>query len=230
MFLSFSKKTVLIFIAISVSFFSFGFLLSIISKEQTVASPYNITIVLDAGHGGLDGGSIGNNGTVEAELNLIYVEKLEKLFKASGIGVIKTRKSLDGLYSSKNGNFKKEDMQRRKEIIQNSFASAVISIHMNKFSLKSERGCQVFYQSESKTGKNLAECIKDRLVSKIEYARELTLGGDYFICKCDNIPSVIVECGFLSNDEEEKLLCDENYQDKLCYAIFCGVMSYLTKG
>ena len=95
MFLSFSKKTVLIFIAISVSFFSFGFLLSIISKEQTVASPYNITIVLDAGHGGLDGGSIGNNGTVEAELNLVYVNKLEKLFKSANINVVKTRKSPD---------------------------------------------------------------------------------------------------------------------------------------
>ena len=229
MFLSFSKKSVMIFLAIATSFFSFGFLLSIIAKEQTVASPYNITIVLDAGHGGLDGGSVGNSGTIEAELNLVYVNKLEKLFIATGINVVKTRKTPNGLYTSKTGNFKKEDMQKRKQIIEYTQPQAVISIHMNKFSLKSERGCQVFYQKENDDGKNLAEAIKNSLTKQIEYSRELTLGGDYFLCKCCDAPSVIVECGFLSNDEEEKLLNSNDYQDKLCYAIFCGVMSYFVK-
>ena len=230
MFLSFSKKGVLVFLIVATLFFSFGFLLSVIAKEQTFATPYNLTIVLDAGHGGIDGGSVGKNGTVEAELNLVYVNKLEKLFKSANINVVKTRKSPDGLYTSKNGNFKKEDMQKRKQIIENADAQAVVSIHMNKFSLNSERGCQVFYQKESESGKNLAESIKNSLTKQIDYSRELTLAGDYFICKCADIPSVIVECGFLSNDEEEKLLNTDDYQDKLCYAIFCGVLSYFVKG
>ena len=68
------------------------------------------------------------------------------------------------------------------------------------------------------------------MTKQIDYSRELTLAGDYFICKCADIPSVIVECGFLSNDEEEKLLNSDDYQDKLCYAIFCGVLSYFVKG
>ena len=227
MFLSFTKKNILVVCLISIFLFSFGFLLTQLVSAETVTSPYNLTIVIDAGHGGIDGGSTGTNtGITESELNLIYANKLEKLLKSVGINVVKTRNSLDGLYEVGSKNFKKEDMQKRKEIIQQANAQAVISIHMNKFSLKSEKGSQVFYQKNGEKSKKLADCIKDELVSKIENARNLTLGGDFFICKCDDVPSVIVECGFLSNEKEELLLQDSDYQDKLCYSIFCGIMRY----
>ena len=227
MFIGFSKKKILIFSLIAIFLFSFGFLLTKLVSAETVASPYNLTIVIDAGHGGLDGGSTGTNtGVTESELNLIYANKLEKLLKSVGISVIKTRNSLDGLYDAGSKNFKKEDMQKRKEIIEQANAQAVISIHMNKFSLKSENGSQVFYQQNDEKGKKLADCIKDELVAKIDNARNLTLGGDFFICKCDDVPSVIVECGFLSNEKEELLLQEDEYQDKLCYSIFCGIMKY----
>ena len=227
MFLNFSRKSILTICLVAIFLFSFGFFLTKLVSAQTVTSPYNLTIVIDAGHGGIDGGSTGTNtGITENELNLIYANKLEKLLKSVGVKVVKTRNSLDGLYNTGSKNFKKEDMQKRKEIIQQASAQAVISIHMNKFSLKSEKGSQVFYQQNDEKGKKLADCIKDELVSKIENARNLTLGGDFFICKCDNIPSVIVECGFLSNEKEEVLLQDNEYQDKLCYSIFCGIMKY----
>ena len=227
MFLNFSRKSILTICLVAIFLFSFGFFLTKLVSAQTVTSPYNLTIVIDAGHGGIDGGSTGTNtGITENELNLIYANKLEKLLKSVGVKVVKTRNSLDGLYNTGSKNFKKEDMQKRKEIIQQANAQAVISIHMNKFSLKSEKGSQVFYQQNDEKGKKLADCIKDELVSKIENARNLTLGGDFFICKCDNIPSVIVECGFLSNEKEEVLLQDDEYQDKLCYSIFCGIMKY----
>lgn len=227
MFLGFSKKSIIIVCLISICLFSFGFLLTKLVSAETVTSPYNLTIVIDAGHGGIDGGSTGvNTGITECELNLIYANKLEKLLKSVGIKVIKTRNSLDGLYDAGAKNFKKDDMQKRKEIIKKANAQAIISIHMNKFSLKSEKGSQVFYQQNDEKGKKLADCIKDELVSKIENARNLTLGGDFFICKCDDVPSVIVECGFLSNEKEELLLQDDEYQDKLCYSIFCGIMKY----
>lgn len=227
MFLSFSKKSILIVCLISIFLFSFGLLLTKLVSAEAMISPYNLTIVIDPGHGGIDGGSTGvNTGITECELNLIYANKLEKLLKSVGIKVVKTRNNLDGLSDKSSQNFKKDDMQKRKEIIKNANAQAVVSIHMNKFSLKSEKGAQVFYQKNDEQGKKLADCIKDELVSKIENARELTLGGDYFICKCANIPSVIVECGFLSNEKEELLLQDGDYQDKMCYSIFCGIMKY----
>lgn len=227
MFLYFSKKGILIICLLSVALFSFGLLLTKLVSAETVTSPYNLTIVIDAGHGGIDGGSTGTTtGVTECELNLIYANKLEKLLKSAGIKVVKTRNNLDGLYDAGSKNFKKDDMQKRSEIIKQAKAQAVISIHMNKFSLNSEKGSQIFYQQNDEKSKKLADCIKDELVSKIENARELTLGGDFFICKCDNIPSVIVECGFLSNEKEELLLQDEEYQDKLCYSIFCGIIKY----
>lgn len=227
MFLNFSRKSILTICLVAIFLFSFGFFLTKLVSAQTVTSPYNLTIVIDAGHGGIDGGSTGTNtGITENELNLIYANKLEKLLKSVGVKVVKTRNSLDGLYNAGSKNFKKDDMQKRKEIIQQANAQAVISIHMNKFSLKSEKGSQVFYQQNDEKGKKLADCIKDELVSKIENARNLTLGGDFFICKCDDVPSVIVECGFLSNEKEEMLLQDDEYQDKLCYSIFCGIMKY----
>lgn len=227
MFKIFTKKAIVIIMSITVFVVSLGYLVSSIVKQEAVASPYKLTIVLDAGHGGVDGGSVGNTtGIAESELNLIYVNKLEKLLLSAGINVIKTRSNLDGLYKQGSDNPKKEDMQKRKEIIANSGAQAVVSIHMNKFSLKSEKGAQVFYKTDDENGKLFADTITSTLIDKIENARPLTLGGDFFICKCTTAPSVIVECGFLSNDEEEVLLQNEEYQDKFCYAVFCGIIKY----
>lgn len=227
MFSVYTKKATLVCMAFIVFIFSFGFLLSKLASTQAVSSPYNLTIVLDAGHGGIDGGSVGSStGITECELNLVYVNKLEKLLNAVGINVVKTRSTLDGLYDSNASNLKKDDMQKRKEIISSSNAQAVVSIHMNKFSLASEKGAQVFYLENSETGKTFAESVKDELVKQIDNARNLTLGGDFFICKCLNVPSIIVECGFLSNKDEEVLLQNDEYQDNLCYAIFCGILKY----
>ncbi len=227
MFSKYTKKATLVCMAFIAFIFSFGFLLNTLANTQAVASPYNITIVLDAGHGGIDGGSVGSTtGVTECELNLIYVNKLEKLLNSAGIKVIKTRSTLDGLYDKTASNLKKDDMKKRKEIIANSNAQAVISVHMNKFTLPSEKGSQVFYQSGDELSKVLADSVKDELVKQIDNARNLTLGGDYFICKCIEAPSIIVECGFLSNPQEEVLLQQEEYQDKLCYAVFCGILKY----
>lgn len=157
---------------------------------------------------------------------MIYVNKLETLLNAVGIKTIKTRSTLDGLYDLTSDNLKKDDMQKRKKIIENSNAQAVVSIHMNKFTLPSEKGAQVFYLSDSENGKQFADCVKDELVKQIDNARNLTLSGDFFICKCLDVPSIIMECGFLSNPEEELLLQNEDYQDKMCYAIFCGILKY----
>lgn len=223
----FTKKAFLICTSFVVLIFSFGFVLCSIVNTQTTASPYNLTIVLDAGHGGIDGGSVGSKTNItESELNLAFTLKLERLLKSVGINVVKTRTNQNGLASNTSKNFKKEDMQKRKEIISQANAQALVSIHMNKFGASTEKGAQVFYQKDDDTSKKFATAIMDELVSKIDNARKLVIGGDYFICKCDQIPSVIVECGFLSNEQEELLLQNEEYQDKFCYAVFCGIMKY----
>ena len=206
---------------------SLGFFVNILANEKPANSVYQVTVVLDAGHGGIDGGCVGASGVTESHLNLIYVNKIEKLLKSVGINVVKTRNSSDGLYDKNAENFKKDDMLKRKEIIENSNAQAVVSIHMNKFTLPGENGAQVFFNNENKYSEDFATYVKDTLTSQIDTARQLALHGDYYILKCTNIPSVLVECGFLSNPTEEQLLQDEVYQDKLCYAIFCGIIKFL---
>ena len=210
MFLSFTKKGVIITAIFAVLMLGFGFILSSLARESVVASPYELTIVIDAGHGGIDVSDLQG----------------ETIWRSVGVKVVKTRNSMEGLYEKGSESFKKQDMQKRKEIIQNASPQAVVSIHMNKFSLKTEKGAQVFYQKDSESGKNFADAVRDELVNKIDNARNLTLAGDYFMCKCADVPSIIVECGFLSNEAEEKLLQSPEYQDKLCYAIFCGIMKY----
>lgn len=225
------KKIFLIITLFVVLTVSFGLILQKIVYTKTLASPIDISVVIDAGHGGIDGGSVGvNTGITENQLNLVYANKLEKLLRAVGINVYQTRTSLDGLYETADDNFKKSDMEKRKEIIENINPNLVVSIHMNKFSLSSENGAQVFYNEENENGKKLADNIRDELIKRIDNARELTLSGDYYMVKCTNIPTVIVECGFLSNPEEELSLQNEDYQDTMCYSIFCGIFRYLNIG
>ena len=119
------------------------------------------------------------------------------------------------------------DMKKRKEIIEQYKADMVISVHQNFCPLPSRRGGQVFYDKSSECGKALAELIQSAFNDMEECVKKNTpLVGDYYMLKCTENPSVIVECGFLSNAEDEALLTSTEYQKKLAYAIFKGAVSY----
>lgn len=186
------------------------------------------TVVIDAGHGGIDGGSVGVvTKNDENHLNLEYAKCLKAYFENFNIGVVMTRSTLDGLYSPTAKNKKKSDMQKRKEIIEKSGADLVVSIHMNSFPTKASRGAQVFYDKNNESGKALADCIQKRFVLDIENARKTAKHGDFFMVNCTPLPSVIVECGYLSNPNEDRLLSTNAYKEKICYSIFCGVLQFL---
>jgi N-acetylmuramoyl-L-alanine amidase len=186
------------------------------------------TIVIDAGHGGIDGGVAGVNTHVkEVELNLKVAKMLEKNFKEYGINVVMTRTNGNALCSGNTSNFKRKDMQARAKIINDAKPDAVISIHMNYFSQSKQRGAQVFYKKDSEVGKQLAKDIQKTLALNIEHCNRLYLSGDYYIVNCTDYPAVIVECGFLSNSEDEALLMTEKYQQKLAYHIMLGCMKFL---
>ncbi len=188
-----------------------------------------VKIVLDAGHGGIDAGVCGVNTKVkESELNLSVVKKLENYLVGAGFSVVLTRSSDAGLYGMATGGFKKKDMLKRKEIIEAAKPTLVVSVHMNKYSLSSRRGAQVFYKEQSEDSKILAENLQKSFNEMETAARECSaLAGDYYILNCTDYPSVIAECGFLSNPEDEALLITEEYQDKISYAIFKGIVGYL---
>ena len=184
------------------------------------------TIIVDAGHGGADGGSVGFSGTTERVINLEYAKTLKKYLENYGFKVVLTRENLDGLASPNSENIKKDDMLKRKEIIEKNNADLVISLHMNSFPLDSCRGAQVFYNPNSEISKSLATSIQSIFINNLPEARKNADVGDYYMLNCTNVPSVIVECGFISNPEEEKLLLTEEYREKVCYSILCGIIKY----
>ncbi len=197
------------------------------SIKTSVKPQYKYTIVIDAGHGGRDGGSIGVAGSVEKELNLEYAKSLQKLLKKAGVNVVMTRTTDNGLYDNNANNKKLSDMRKRREIINNAQPDLVISIHMNSFPLDSCKGAKTFYQIGSEISCNAAKNIQNSLHYYINNASSTVGAGDYYILNCTPYTSVLIECGFVSSPEEEQLLNDDNYRDKFVYGIYCGIMMYL---
>lgn len=201
------------------------------ASDRAMAERDNLpfTVVIDAGHGGIDGGVSGTNtGVTESELNLAVAKLLREDFSAAGFRVVMTRTTSAGLYGSAQTSLKKADMKNRKRIIDGCSPDLVISIHMNRYSLPSRRGAQVFYKKGDGQSSLLAESIQLQLNGMEEAARECSaLTGDYYILNVSPCPAVIVECGFLSNAEDEALLVTEEYRQRIAYVIFKGAIGYM---
>jgi len=200
-----------------------------IDARKTDVSPRqnDCVILIDAGHGGVDGGVTGStSGVKESDLNLLYAGELAAKFETAGFFPVMTRTDKSGLYGLATKGFKMRDMLKRVEIIDESNPQIVVSIHMNKFRSSVRKGAQVFYQKGDEESKKLAECIQAAL-NTLTGKNYSALSGDFFICRNSDCPSVIVECGFLSNNEEEMLLQQDEYRGKIVNSIFEGIMLYL---
>ena len=223
-FLIIKKKTICIVMAIIIAIASM-ITFSIITTSSSPKAEY--TIVIDAGHGGRDGGTSGKaSGISESELNLAYAKTLKQMCEQFGIAVVMTREDMNGLYDENASNKKKSEMEKRKQIINNSGADIMVSIHMNAFPLPSCSGAQVFYAKGSQEGENLARSITSSICQSFDNARGYPTVGDYFVLNYSDMPSVLIECGFLSNIEEEANLQKEEYRQSFCYAIMAGILSY----
>ena len=231
MFLTIKPKPIITFLLIIT--FSFGLTFCLFRATQSSAeSRFSYTIVLDAGHGGRDAGCSGiNTGVSESEIALSITKNLESYLKNFGFNVVLTRTNSDGLYSQNVTNYKKSDMENRKKIIDNAKADMVVSLHLNSYPEITQKGAQAFYQEGSEKGENLANAIVSQLTNLLKTSRKEALKGDYYILKCGgDIPASIVECGFLSNPDEEALLITDDYQNEVAYAIFCGIVKYFGEG
>ena len=129
------------------------------------------------------------------------------------------------------GKTKREDMNKRVQIIRNSGADIVVSIHLNMFSQPQYYGAQTFYMKNSEEGKRLAKSIQDQLIRVLNRGntRQIKASDQYLILKASSAPTVLVECGFLSNPEEERLLKTDEYQEKIAWAIYSGIVSYFAE-
>lgn len=187
------------------------------------------TIVIDAGHGGHDGGAVGRTTEVtESYLNLQFALKLKSICEEYGFNVVLTRKDMNGLYSAFATNKKRSEMEKRMEIIEEANPDLVVSIHMNSFSNTSARGAQVFYAETHPEYEEFAQKVQDALNAKIDNAKKTAKSSDFYVINTTSIPSILVECGFLSNPEEEALLVSEEYQKDFCYVLFYGILSYFS--
>lgn len=189
-----------------------------------------LKIVVDAGHGGIDGGVVGKNGAKESDLNLQISLKLKDVLEETGFDVTLTRKTAAGLYGIATKGFKKRDMLKRKEIIEKAAPDLVLSIHQNFYSSSATRGGQVFYDKQNEQSKTLAVCLQTQLndlYAKQGVKARSEKSGEYYMLQCTPYPTVIVECGFLSNAKDESLLKSNDFKTKLCRSITAGVLSYL---
>lgn len=186
------------------------------------------TVIIDAGHGGSDPGKVGVAGTEEKDLNLTIALLLKSLLEASDVQVIMTRETDEELGDDPS-NRKLSDLKKRISIITGAEPAAVVSIHQNSYTSPDIYGAQCFYYTDSEEGKQLAGLLQQQIILSTEQTkiREIKANSDYYLLKKSQPPTVIVECGFLSNPGEEQLLNDPAYQRKMAWAIHLGVLQFL---
>ena len=186
------------------------------------------TVVIDAGHGGVDGGVTGIvTGVKESDLNLLIANALKREFENAGINVVMTRTSAAGLYGAMSKGFKMRDMEKRKEIINSSGAEIMISVHLNKFSDSERRGAQAFYKIGDERSKALSESIQAEF--NLGGRKYSSLKGDYYVLNESNCTAVLCECGFLSSAADEALLLTESHREKVAKSILTGTLKYLAE-
>ena len=199
---------------------------------MTATSPVcDRVVILDAGHGLPDEGAESSNGTTESQINLNIVLKVQKLLEQSGCSVVLTRSDENGIYDIESNSIREKkvsDIKNRVKIGNESSGDIFVSIHLNKIPQSQYYGWQTFYNKRSEEGKKLAECLQNGLNDSIDKDNNrvpLSISGKYIVDNVE-IPMSIVECGFLSNPEEEKLLQTDEYQSRIAWGIYLGIQDY----
>jgi len=200
-----------------------------VSALQEIRENAVQTVVIDAGHGGNDPGKVGINGALEKDINLAIALKLRDYLEAEGVEVVMTREEDKGLYAERDSNKKVRDMKRRLEIMEESNPALVVSVHQNSYPDESVSGVQVFYYKDSADGQSAALLMQEQLIASLRPAKERAAKDNttYYILKKTTVPTIIVECGFLSNSAEAALLSTADYQNRVAWAIHLGIMRFL---
>ena len=226
------KRINVILLSVFVSIFAFILVTDRKASVPTVSLPVSgKTIVIDAGHGKPDEGAESSKGTTEAETNLKIALKLQNLLEQSGATVILTRSDENAIYDLDAKTLKQKkisDIHNRVKIGNESSADIFVSIHLNKIPQQQYDGWQTFYNGSNKDSRKLAVSIQNKLNDAIqkENNRIAKTIDNIYIIKHVEIPTTIVECGFLSNPEEERSLLEDEYQNKLAWGIYNGVINY----
>ena len=213
--------------AAMIMFAAIGLFTGAVLKYTPVNPAFNssvFTVLIDAGHGEPDGGAVGANGTIEKDINLAIAKKTGEVLEGKGIRVLYTREDDSGLQDDGLDTIRKmkvSDMNKRLKIMRECNADLFLSIHMNSFPKENVCGLRVFFAKNYPESKELAERIQDK-ISSVTGAKTYavkTADEKLFLMKNPPLPSVLVECGFITNPEEEKKLNDEKYQSINAWAM-----------
>ncbi|MEG1505528.1 MAG: N-acetylmuramoyl-L-alanine amidase [Lachnospiraceae bacterium] len=194
-----------------------------VSGEKVIAKKEEYMVIVDAGHGGEDPGKVGVNDCLEKDLNLKIAKKVQEKLEKNKVQVIMTRTS-DRMLA----NTKIADMKERVSIMNKKRPVLAISIHQNSYQDGTVKGAQVFYYAHSSEGEKAAQIMQEALqVVDAENTRKVKANDTYYLLKKTKVPTVIVECGFLSNQEEAQQLKTEEYQEKIAASICEGAIQYM---
>ncbi len=189
-------------------------------------------IVIDAGHGGMDGGCVSIDGVPEKGINLNIAMSLRDMLTVMGYQPVCTRESdvsihndgIEGLSKQK-----KSDMDNRLALFNKYDGAIAVSIHQNQFTDSKYSGAQMFYSEKSSDSERLAGIMKEQFVSFLQPENEREtkpVGDELYLLNNASCPAVMIECGFLSNQEESLKLQDENYQKQIAFTVFTGICRY----
>ncbi|MGI6624135.1 MAG: N-acetylmuramoyl-L-alanine amidase [Limnochordia bacterium] len=187
------------------------------------------TIVIDAGHGGIDPGAVSAQGVLEKDVTLAISQELEYLLKRAAVYVVMVRRGDYDLADSSEVNLlnrKRQDLSRRVQIAEQAQADLYISIHANYFPSPIWSGAQTFYFEGSGQGEHLAKTLQTELVRNLGPNHRLARPGDFRVLRDTSMPAAMVEVGFLSNPREAALLSQTSYQKQVAAAIFSGILRY----
>lgn len=230
------KTAVLTLFALVLAVLVVTFLPIALGKEdflETSAIVYSKKcVIIDAGHGGFDGGAVAADGTLEKDINLIIAQKTAAILRSAGYEVILTREGDNGLEGADDNTIRQKkiaDMRARLKIIEDNPQGIFVSVHLNKYTSQSPKGAQVFYSPKAEGSEALAESIQSSVIALLQKENHRKIkkaGSDTMLLYRSNIPAVIVECGFLSNPQELSMLKDEEYQSEMAFAISAGIINY----
>jgi N-acetylmuramoyl-L-alanine amidase len=197
-------------------------------------TPADFTVVIDAGHGGEDGGCEGN-GLVEKDLNLDISLRIATLLREAGVRVVMTREE-DVLLYDKSSDFvgkkKAQDVRRRLEIAKECENPVLVSIHMNYFAQTQYSGLQVWYSKNDPSSKSLANLIQSKVKATLQQSNKRTIKeatSSIFLLHNATFPAVLIECGFLSNKDDARALSNADYRHQLTKTIFSAIMDYISQ-
>ncbi len=223
-------RLIIVSLIIILGFFTFYKYAAGIIENRTIETMSwivtNKIVVIDPGHGGYDCGAIGPNGTKEKDLTLVVSKKLGNLLDQVGAIVVLTRDDDRDFLTAGTGTKKRRDLEGRLKIIEKYDADLYINIQANSFG-STWSGSQTFYNKKNEDNKKLAEFIQSELQIVSNTHRKIKTDTTTYMLKKIEIPSVLVEVGFISNSEEEKRLIDSEYQGKIAEGIYVGIIKYL---